>query len=468
MEAHATGSPPDDVRPLEPADPRAVGGYPLLGRIGAGGMGTVYLGCDPDSNRRVAVKTIHPHLSAQPSYRRRFRDEAVLAGRVASFCTARVLAHGEEEGRPYIVSEYVGGMSLQHRITTGGPLPPDDLHGVAVGVASALAAIHSAGLVHRDLKPANVMLTLSGCRVIDFGIARAQDSPSTVTTGGTVLGTPGWMAPEVLSGGAATPAADVFAWGCLIVYAGTGRLPFGEGQPTEVALRVMREEPDLSELPPALEPVVRAALAKDPAVRPPTADLMLTLVRQPGTPVSPVADKPGPSRASSPVPPPRRAVNGAAVAAPRPRPAQDDEGPDTEAFGLIRHVGARSTARVRVLAGAGAAVAAVLVGGLIMGLGGQDRDVTPARAPGAPLTGRPAPADPPATGRQVARTPTQRPHKALRTARPAKPPRKIAERDQDTRVTDTDVTNRNVKGKGLKAKGTGAGRGAAERDQRRP
>ncbi|MGH3241766.1 MAG: serine/threonine-protein kinase, partial [Spirillospora sp.] len=267
-----------DIRPLEPADPREVGGHTLLGRLGSGGMGTVYLGTDPVSGGRVAVKTIHPHLAGDPSYRRRFLDEADLAGRVASFCTARVLTHGEEDGRPYLVTEYVGGISLHDRLADDGPLPAADLHGVAVGVASALAAIHAAGLVHRDLKPANVMLTLSGCRVIDFGIARSQDSISVTAATGQVLGTPGWMAPEVLIGGPATPAADVFAWGCLIAHAGTGRMPIG-GDPA--TLRTAADAPDLSGLPGSLVPSVRSALARNPTDRPTASDLLLALVEQP-------------------------------------------------------------------------------------------------------------------------------------------------------------------------------------------
>ncbi|WP_378282630.1 serine/threonine-protein kinase [Actinomadura rugatobispora] len=413
-------SPTYDVRPLEAGDPRTVGGYSLLGRIGAGGMGTVYLGRRSDSDRRVAVKTIHPHLAVDAAFRDRFRDEAVLAGRVASFCTARVLAHGEEDGRPYIVSEYVGGMSLQHRITAGGPMPDADAHAVAVGVVSALAAIHSAGLVHRDLKPANVMLTLSGCRVIDFGIARSQDTPGTLTSAGTVLGTPGWMAPEVLRGGYATPAADIFTWGCLVAYAGTGRMPFGEGEPAAVALRVMREEPDLDGLPVALLNAVRPALAKDPRDRPTASGLLLALVQGTGRPApAPSATAALPRREArkaarnggaarnGTVPrtsPRNNARNGAGnggkalgrpVAAP-PRPASSsgagDEGPDTAAFTVIGHVGARSSTRVRLLAGVGAAVATLLAGGLIIGMSGAGRDAVPASStsatpPSAPASG---------------------------------------------------------------------------------
>ena len=169
-------------------------------------------------------------------------------------------------------------MSLHSRLVADGPLPAADLHGVAVGVASALAAIHAAGLVHRDLKPANVMLTLSGCRVIDFGIARSQDPAGpAAAASGKVLGTPGWIAPEVLIGGPATPAADVFAWGCLIAHAGTGRMPIG-GDPA--TLRTGADEPDLSGLPEPLVPAVRSALAKNPAERPTASDLLLTLVEQ--------------------------------------------------------------------------------------------------------------------------------------------------------------------------------------------
>ncbi|WP_158581612.1 serine/threonine-protein kinase [Actinomadura spongiicola] len=336
-----------DIRPLEPADPREVGGHMLLGRLGSGGMGTVYLGADPVSGGRVAVKTIHPHLAGDPTYRKRFRDEAYLAGRVASFCTARVLAHGEENGRPYLVTEYVGGVSLHDRLVHDGPLPAADLHGVAVGVASALAAIHAAGLVHRDLKPANVMLTLSGCRVIDFGIARSQDSTGPGRFGGSasgaVLGTPGWMAPEVLVGGPATPAADVFAWGCLIAHAGTGRMPIG-GDPA--TLRTAAETADMSGLPKALVPAVRSALATDPADRPTASDLLLALVEQPPTDAWPPAA----------VPPRLTAAAPARVEA------------DTRAFTPTGVVETAPSTRARLLAVAGVAAGTVLIGAVLAGL----------------------------------------------------------------------------------------------------
>ncbi|TDB85826.1 serine/threonine-protein kinase [Actinomadura sp. 7K534] len=342
------------IRPLEPADPREVAGHPLLGRLGSGGMGLVYLGADPDSGGRVAVKTIHPHLAGDPSYRRRFKDEAYLASRVASFCTARVLAHGEEDGRPYLVTEYVGGVSLHSRLVGDGPLPAADLHGVAVGVASALAAIHAAGLVHRDIKPANVMLTLSGCRVIDFGIAHSQDSRTAAATSGQVLGTPGWMAPEVLIGGPATPAADVFAWGCLIAHAGTGRMPIG-GDPATLCTAV--DDPDLSGLPESLVPAVRSALAKNPAERPTASELLLTLVEQqePDAGDRWRAISAPPARTPAPAPPRPAALDGRRDTATRAYTPLDVEGTAT-------------STRNRLLAGVGAAAGTVLVGAIIVGL----------------------------------------------------------------------------------------------------
>ncbi|MFA1542794.1 serine/threonine-protein kinase [Actinomadura monticuli] len=352
-----------DIRPLEPADPRQVAGHTLLGRLGSGGMGTVYLGADPASGGRVAVKTIHPHLAGDPVYRRRFKDEAYLASRVASFCTARVIAHGEEDGRPYLVTDYVGGISLHNRLAVEGPLPPADLHGVAVGVASALAAIHAAGLVHRDVKPANVMLTLSGCRVIDFGIASGQGSADVPEASGKVLGTPGWMAPELLFGGPATPAADIFAWGCLIAHAGTGQMPIG-GDPATLRTG----NPDLDGLPDSLVPAVRSALAADPADRPTAPELLLALVEQP-QPQPHVGGWPE----ADPAPRPRRTPAPAPPARPAPT---DGEGADTKAFTPLGMAGARSSRRTRLLAGIGAAAGTVLVGAIIAGLT-QGRSDTP-------------------------------------------------------------------------------------------
>ncbi|MFC4911335.1 serine/threonine-protein kinase [Actinomadura gamaensis] len=401
----------EGVTPLEPADPRAVGAYPLLGRLGAGGMGTVYLGQDPNTGARVAVKTIHPHLADDPRFLRRFRDEALLAGRVASFCTARVLAHGEEAGRPYIVSEYVAGISLQQRIASGGPLPAADLHGVAVGVATALAAIHAAGLVHRDLKPANVMLTLSGCRVIDFGIARTQGSQGSVSTSGTVLGTPGWMPPEVIAGGPVSSAADVFSWGCLVAYAGTGRLPFGDGPAPEIALRAASDEPDLAGLPPQLLSAVRSALAPDPSARPTASELLMSLVEQTATEAEGFAAPPRAHEEDDPT-----AHTQAFTAIP--------DNAHTQVFTPVPEEEAPSHMRTRVLAGVGAAAATVLVGALVLGLSDNDKsDAAPPPKPTSPAASVSSP--PPASAPSAKpSTPTAKPKPKPKPKPKHKPKRK--------------------------------------------
>ncbi|MFD0887573.1 protein kinase [Streptosporangium algeriense] len=233
------------VEGLRPGDPGRIGEYRLLGRLGEGGMGTVYLARTPQG-RLVAVKVIKPEVAVEDGFAERFHAEVRNARRVASFCTAQVLGDGNAaDGRPYMVTEYIPGTPLSRQISGYGALDPAQLHGVALGVAAALAAIHVAGLVHRDLKPANVILSLSGPRVIDFGVARALDSTHGFTRSGEVLGSPGWWAPEQVKGLEITPAADVFAWGCLIAYAGNGRHPYGRGDMITMATRLLNTPPDL-------------------------------------------------------------------------------------------------------------------------------------------------------------------------------------------------------------------------------
>lgn len=247
-------------------------------------MGVVYLAGD-GHGRLVAVKVVRAAHTRREGFAERFRAEVASARRVSSFCTSRVLDDGvAADGRPYLVTEYIPGVSLDERIRRSGRLDPADLHGMAFGVAAALAAIHAAGVVHLDLKPANVILSPSGPRVIDFGVARALDDPA---DDAELVGTPGWWAPEQVSGGEVTPAADVFAWGCLVAYAGSGQHPFGEGDPETMAERVRHGEPALGPLPPPLDRLVRQAMRRDPALRPTARELLLRLV-DPGDRADPV------------------------------------------------------------------------------------------------------------------------------------------------------------------------------------
>ncbi|QKW38164.1 DUF4389 domain-containing protein [Actinomadura sp. NAK00032] len=265
--------------PLEQDEPRVLGPYRLLGRLGRGGMGTVYLGAEPDG-RRVAVKVVNRDLAGEPAFLARFRREVTAARRVHRFCTAPVLDAELDQDPPYIVTEYIDGPSLEKAVREKGALPGSDLEGIAVGVATALAAIHGAGIVHRDLKPANVLLSSTGPRVIDFGIARALDAPDGPTRTGQFVGTPSYIAPEVLRGEPVEQASDVFSWGCVVAYAGTGRPPFQGKTVAETFHRIGHEDPDLAGLDPRLREVVAAALGKDPAARPTARQLLTRLVGQ--------------------------------------------------------------------------------------------------------------------------------------------------------------------------------------------
>lgn len=268
---------PKDLEPLAAGDPATIGPYVLAGRLGSGGMGTVYLGRAPEKGAQVAIKVIRPELAFDEATRARFHDEMENARRVASFCTAKILDHGTFENRPYMVTEYISGTALAEHISQHGPLDSSTLHGFALGVAAALAAIHRAGLVHRDLKPANVLLSLSGPRVIDFGIARAINTSTNHTQTGIVMGSPGWMAPEQLLEEKVTTAADIFAWGCLVAFAGNGTHPFGNGDAMTLGKRVLFAEPQIGDLDSPLDRLVARALAKEPERRPKAQDLLLEL-----------------------------------------------------------------------------------------------------------------------------------------------------------------------------------------------
>ncbi|MES9537768.1 protein kinase [Actinomadura sp. NPDC000600] len=262
---------------LRPGDPGELGPYRLVGRLGRGGMGTVYLGEDR-AGRRVAVKMINRELAGEGAFRERFRREVTAARQVRRFCTAPVMDAELDTDPLYVVTEYIEGPTLESAVAERGPLPGSDLEGLAVGVATALAAIHGAGIVHRDLKPANVLLSSTGPRVIDFGIARALDAADGPTRTGQFVGTPNYLPPELLRGEQVSPASDVFSWGCVVAYAGTGRPPFAGNTVPEIFYRVVHEEPKLDGLDPALRDVVAAALDKDPRRRPTVQELLGRLV----------------------------------------------------------------------------------------------------------------------------------------------------------------------------------------------
>ncbi|MFE3452640.1 protein kinase [Nonomuraea sp. NPDC059194] len=252
-----------------------MGPYRLLGRLGAGGQGVVYLAQGRDA-RPVAVKVLRDGLADD-----RFAKEIEAARRVEPFCIAQVL-DASRGGRPYIVTEYIEGPSLQQAGRHSGA----DLQRLAVATATALAAIHQAGIVHRDFKPANVLLGQGGPRVIDFGIARSVELGLTATSG--IMGTPAYMAPEQLAGEGVGPAADVFAWGSVVAFAATGSPPFGEDSLPAVINRILHNEPQLGDLPQPLRTIVLACLAKDPARRPSMQDVLLRLLG--GQEVGPLDD----------------------------------------------------------------------------------------------------------------------------------------------------------------------------------
>ncbi|MER6419166.1 protein kinase [Streptomyces sp. NPDC001137] len=260
---------------LRREDPRVVGSFRLHRRLGAGGMGVVYLGSDK-KGQRVALKVIRPDLAEDQEFRSRFAREVSAARRIRGGCTARLVAADLDAERPWFATQYVPGPSLHDKVADGGPLGAADVAAVGAALSEGLVAVHEAGVVHRDLKPSNILLSPKGPRIIDFGIAWATGA-STLTHVGTAVGSPGFLAPEQVRGAAVTPATDVFSLGATLAYASMGDSPFGHGSSEVMLYRVVHEEAQLHGVPDALAPLVRACLAKDPEERPSTLQLSLRL-----------------------------------------------------------------------------------------------------------------------------------------------------------------------------------------------
>ncbi|AYV29230.1 serine/threonine-protein kinase [Streptomyces goshikiensis] len=256
------------MQPLEAGEPRTIGAYRLLGRLGAGGMGRVYLGRSA-GGRTVAVKIVHPHFASDEEFRARFRREVEAARRVGGEWTAPVLDADPDAPVPWVATGYVAGPSLDRAVASHGPLPQACVRAVGAGLARALVAVHGLGLVHRDVKPSNVMLTLDGPRLIDFGIARATDGTASLTSTGVSIGSPGYMSPEQILGKGVTAAADVFSLGAVLAFAASGRPPFTGDNSATLLYKVVHEPPELGAIEPGqLRELVAACLSKTAADRP--------------------------------------------------------------------------------------------------------------------------------------------------------------------------------------------------------
>ncbi len=263
---------------LGAGDPTRLGSWDLLGRLGAGGMGTVYLG--RQDNQIAAVKAIAPALAGSPDFRARFRREIDICRRVHGAQVAELLDANPDAAQPWLAVRYVPGPTLDRAVHAHGPLTGPTLEGFTLAAAEALRQIHAAGVTHRDLKPSNVILTAETPVLIDFGIAGAADATALTATG-TSMGSAGWMAPEQILGNPTGPATDVFAWGALVAFASTGHPPYGVGRPESLTYRVVHGTPDLDQVPDQYRAIVAQALSVDPAARPTVPQLIAELSGDP-------------------------------------------------------------------------------------------------------------------------------------------------------------------------------------------
>jgi serine/threonine protein kinase len=268
------------MEPLTSDDPVEIGGYQLHARLGAGGMGRVYLAATP-AGRPVALKVVRPEIGDDEEFRIRFRQEILAAQRVHGLYTAQLLDADPAATPPWLATAYVPGPSLRQAVTDNGPMPATTVFRLVAGVAEALQAIHAADIVHRDLKPSNVLLAQDGPRVIDFGIARALEATA-LTRSGMMMGSPQFMAPEQILDRPVTPAIDVFALGSLAAYAVLGRSPFGEGHPAAICYRMLHEPPDLQGCQPQLRTLIEPCLAKEAAARPVLGQIIVFCLAQTG------------------------------------------------------------------------------------------------------------------------------------------------------------------------------------------
>jgi len=263
------------VQELQAGDPPRIGPYSLVGRLGAGGMGRVFVGRSA-GGRLVAVKVIRDELAGDPDFRVRFGREVAAAKSVSGLFTAPVVDADVDGPVPWLATAYVAGPSLAQAVRDHGPLPVASVLALAAGLAEGLSAVHAAGLVHRDLKPSNVLLAEDGPRVIDFGISRAAEA-STLTHTGLVVGSAGFMSPEQAEGRETGPPSDVFSLGAVLAFAATGEGPFGTGSTAALVYRVVHSPPSLDDVPAELRPMVERCLAKEPSQRPGTGELLAGL-----------------------------------------------------------------------------------------------------------------------------------------------------------------------------------------------